>query len=145
VKHPKTMSIHGGCNTLRLWTYRIPETLLPGHHKEGMLNIAIWKAPLLCNLSTCCILQETEPRDLATAPGASACLSLCWWYGHLNRCPTVYLPHTVKPAWQAEKPKSHPWGKEFHRNSPPGVLALSFTHILIPYSQVSLVYGKILL
>ena len=33
------------------------------------------------------------------------------------------------------------WGKEFHGSSPPGVLAFSLTHILIPYSCVSLVYG----
>jgi hypothetical protein len=31
--------------------------------------------------------------------------------------------------------------EEFHGNSPPGALAFSFTHILIPYSHVSLVYG----
>ena len=31
--------------------------------------------------------------------------------------------------------------EEFHGNSPPGALAFSFTHILIPYSRVSLVYG----
>ena len=34
------------------------------------------------------------------------------------------------------------WGKEFHGSSPPGVLAFSLTHILIPHSCVSLVYGS---
>jgi hypothetical protein len=41
-----------------------------------------------------------------------------------------------REAWKCS------WGKEFHGNSLPGVLAFSLTHILIPYSRVSLVYGS---
>ena len=39
-------------------------------------------------------------------------------------------------AWKCSQ------GKEFHGNSPPGALVFSLTHILIPYSRVSLVYGS---
>jgi hypothetical protein len=52
------------------------------------------------------------------------------------------MPRTlVKSAWQAEKSLSTQQGKEFQGNSPPGALVFSFTHILILYSHVSLVYG----
>ena len=65
--------------------------------------------------------------------------SLClFWNTHIH-----ILPHPpVKSAWQAERSVSTQQGKEFHGNSPPGALAFSFTHILIVYSRVSLVYGS---
>jgi hypothetical protein len=51
----------------------------------------------------------------------------------------LVLPSTLVKS--AEKPWSHSRGKEFQGNSRLGALAFSFTHILIPYSRVSLVYG----
>lgn len=41
-----------------------------------------------------------------------------------------------REAWKRSR------GKEFHGSSPAGVLAFSLSHILIPYSRVSLVYGS---
>ena len=46
------------------------------------------------------------------------------------------------PLDRLKKSVSTQRGKEFQGSSPPGVLVFSFTHILILYSHVSLVYGS---
>jgi hypothetical protein len=73
----------------------------------------------------------------------------CWgphegWAAYpLHICcgPPSCHAHSGEVCLAGQEAWKHSRGKEYHGSSPPGVLAFSLTHILIPYSRVSLVYG----